>query len=113
MLEYMRDNGGKTSTLRESLKLLITRLKTHMPHEEENTENFCGATVHTETELRELPKKKKKKTLSFIRLYAHVVLFVCMVVIMPLRPSTALFSLPITNPDFNFNTRLFMLLLHL
>lgn len=60
MPEYMRDNGGKTSTLRESLKLLITRLKTHMPHEEENTENFCGATVHTETELRELPKKKKK-----------------------------------------------------
>lgn len=61
MPEYMRDNGGKTSTLRESLKLLITRLKTHMPHEEENTENVCGATVHTETELRELPKKKKKK----------------------------------------------------
>lgn len=56
--ERMRDNGGRTNPLRESLK-------SHL-------EDGCGATVPSETELRELPTKKKGK-LSFLRLYFHVV----------------------------------------
>lgn len=71
--ERMRDIGGRTNPLRESLK-------SHL-------EDGCGATVPSETELRELPTKKKKESCHFSDF--TFMLFVCTVVITLLSPSTA------------------------
>lgn len=87
----MRDNGGRTDTLRDSLESLIMRLKTHTAH----LEDGCGApdiSVEQQYLRRQTsgnyPKKTKQTKKPHLSDFMFM-LFVCTVVITPQSPSTA------------------------